>query len=49
MNTQYHERNISMVMDIYQLTMSNAYLNQGFKDTCVAFDVFYRKNPENGD
>ncbi len=30
MNTQYHERNISMVMDMYELTMSNGYLNQGF-------------------
>lgn len=48
MNTQYHERNISMVMDMYELTMSNGYLNQGFKDTWVAFDVFYRNNPDNG-
>ena len=48
MNTQYHERNISMVMDMYELTMSNGYLNQGFKYTWVAFDVFYRNNPDNG-
>lgn len=48
MNTQYHERNISMVMDMYELTMSNGYLKQGFKDTWVAFDVFYRNNPDNG-
>lgn len=48
MNTQYHERNISMVMDMYELTMSNGYLNQGWQDTWVAFDVFYRNNPDNG-
>ena len=48
MNTQYHERNISMVMDMYELTMSNGYLNRGYKDTWVAFDVFYRNNPDNG-
>ena len=47
MNTQFNERNISMVMDMYELTMSNGYLNQGAQDTVVAFDVFYRKNPDN--
>ncbi len=47
MSTQFNERNISMVMDMYELTMSNAYLNQGAKDTIVAFDVFYRNNPDN--
>lgn len=47
MSTQFNERNVSMVMDMYELTMSNGYLNQGFQDTIVAFDVFYRKNPDN--
>jgi nicotinate phosphoribosyltransferase len=47
MRTQFNERNISMVMDMYELTMSNGYLNQGEQDTVVAFDVFYRKNPDN--
>ena len=46
MSTQFNERNISMVMDMYELTMSNGYFNQGEKDTVVAFDVFYRKNPD---
>lgn len=48
MNTQFNERNISMVMDMYELTMSNGYLNEGWQDTWVAFDVFYRNNPDNG-
>jgi len=36
-----------MVMDMYELTMSNGYFNQKCLDTIVAFDVFYRKNPDN--
>ena len=45
--TQFNERNISMVMDMYELTMSNGYFNNDCKDTIVAFDVFYRTNPDN--
>ena len=44
---QFSERNISMVMDMYELTMSNGYFNQKNQETMVAFDVFYRKNPDN--
>ena len=47
MKTQFNERNISMVMDMYELTMTNGYFNQGMGDTIVAFDVFYRNNPDN--
>ncbi|MBE5949356.1 MAG: nicotinate phosphoribosyltransferase [Lachnospiraceae bacterium] len=45
--TQFNERNISMVMDMYELTMSNGYFSNDCKDTIVAFDVFYRTNPDN--
>ncbi len=47
MKTQFDERNLSMVMDMYELTMSNGYFNQNSEETLVAFDVFYRKNPDN--
>ncbi|MCD7806387.1 MAG: nicotinate phosphoribosyltransferase [Lachnospiraceae bacterium] len=47
MNTQYDKRNISMVMDMYELTMSNGYLKEGLRDRMAAFDVFYRNNPDN--
>ncbi|MCM1135336.1 MAG: nicotinate phosphoribosyltransferase [Clostridium sp.] len=47
MGTQYNERNISMVMDMYELTMSNGYFNKERQNTVVAFDVFYRNNPDN--
>lgn len=42
------ERNLTMVMDFYEMTMSNGYLNDGVKDSKVVFDVFYRKNPDDG-
>ena len=47
MKTQFNERNISMVMDMYELTMTNGYFNQGMGNTLVVFDVFYRNNPDN--
>lgn len=46
--TIYDERNISMMMDLYELTMANGYFLQENQDTKVAFDVFYRKNPDEG-
>lgn len=45
---QFNERNITMMMDLYEMTMANGYFNDQDKDTKVAFDVFYRKNPDNG-
>lgn len=45
---QNEQRNLSMVMDFYEMTMSNGYFLSGNKDVKVAFDVFYRKNPEKG-
>lgn len=45
---QSNKRNLSMVMDLYELTMANGYFNDGDKETRVAFDVFYRKNPDRG-
>lgn len=42
------KRNLAMLMDFYELTMSNAYFNEGIKDKIVYFDMFFRKVPENG-
>lgn len=47
MSTQFNERNISMVMDMYELTMANGYFHKEYQDTIAAFDVFYRNNPDN--
>ena len=43
---QHNERNLSMVMDFYEMTMSNGYFHSKGQDSKVAFDVFYRKNPD---
>ncbi len=40
-------RNLSLVMDFYELTMSQVYMNNQ-KDEEVVFDLFYRRNPDNG-
>lgn len=43
---QHNERNLSMVMDFYEMTMSNGYFTDRNQNAKVAFDVFYRKNPD---
>lgn len=45
---QFNERNLSMVMDLYEMTMANGYFKDQDNDKRVAFDVFYRKNPDQG-
>ena len=42
------ERNITLIMDFYELTMSYNYFKLGKKDEIVYFDMFFRKNPDNG-
>jgi nicotinate phosphoribosyltransferase len=42
------KRNLSMLMDYYELTMSNEYFVNGFKDTFVTFDYFFRNIPDKG-
>ena len=42
------KRNLTMLCDYYELTMSNGYFVNGMKDKIVYFDVFYRDNPDNG-
>lgn len=42
------ERNLSMLMDSYELTMSYAYFKKGMMEKEAVFDCFYRNNPDNG-
>ena len=42
------ERNLSMLMDYYEMTMSNGYFLNGFRDKKAVFDMFFRKIPDNG-
>ena len=44
----YDARNISMMMDLYELTMANGYFLQENAQKRVAFDVFFRRNPDGG-
>lgn len=46
MNLQSDARNLSMVMDFYKMTMANGYFMKANTKDKVAFDVFYRKNPD---
>ena len=48
MKSIYDSRNISMMMDLYELTMANGYFLDEHEKRKVAFDVFYRKNPDGG-
>lgn len=38
------ERNLTLLTDLYQLTMMDGYLRQGRKDEIAVFDVFFRQN-----
>ena len=43
---QSDQRNISMMMDLYEMTMANGYFQDPGAEDLVTFDVFYRKNPD---
>lgn len=38
------QRNLTLLTDLYQLTMMNGYLKEGRKDETAVFDVFFRQN-----
>lgn len=40
--------NLTLLTDLYQLTMMQGYFEEGMKDKIVVFDMFYRKNPCKG-
>ena len=44
----YDRSNVAMMMDLYELTMANGYFKQEAQSSRVAFDVFYRRNPDGG-
>ncbi len=41
-----NERNLTMLTDFYELTMSNGYFMSDMKDSIAVFDMFFRKNPD---
>ncbi len=41
------KQNLTMLMDFYELTMSNLYFVDGKENQIAVFDMFYRTNPDN--
>lgn len=41
-------RNLTMLVDFYELTMTNGFLENGLGDTVTCFDLFFRKVPDRG-
>ncbi len=41
------ERNLTMLVDFYELTMGNGFLQNGRGEQIAYFDMFYRKAPDN--
>lgn len=41
-------RDLSLLMDFYQLTMANGYFKDGLKDQEVIFEMFFRRVPDGG-
>ena len=42
------QRNLTMLMDLYELTMANGIYNSELRDTIAYFDMFFRRVPDNG-
>ena len=42
------KRNLTTIMDFYELTMSAGYLEEGYKDKISVFDMFFRRIPDGG-
>ncbi len=40
--------NYSMLTDFYEITMANGFLNEGFGDRTVYFDLYFRSVPDGG-
>ncbi|WP_035290963.1 nicotinate phosphoribosyltransferase [Clostridium sp. KNHs214] len=43
-----NDRNLTMLVDFYELTMANGYLNNGVGDKIAYFDMFFRRVPDRG-
>ena len=45
---QNKELNLTMIMDLYELTMANGIFTSDMRDTVTYFDMFFRRVPDNG-
>ena len=48
MSNTLESRNLTMLVDFYELSMANGYFTNGLKDKIAHFDMFFRNIPENG-
>lgn len=46
MSNTLKERNLTLLTDLYELTMAGGYFENGLKDKIAYFDMFYRSNPD---
>lgn len=42
------QKNLTMIMDLYELTMSNGIFDSEMRDETVYFDMFFRRVPDDG-
>lgn len=47
-STSEMKTNLTMLTDFYEITMANGYFTNGYQDTIVYFDMFFREIPDNG-
>ncbi|MFU0831866.1 MAG: Nicotinate phosphoribosyltransferase [Oscillospiraceae bacterium] len=47
-NSNQIKTNLTMLTDFYEITMANGYFTNGYRDTIVYFDMFFREIPDNG-
>ena len=45
---QNKELNLTMIMDLYELTMANGIFTSDMRDTVTYFDMFFRRVPDDG-
>ncbi|GFR34971.1 hypothetical protein TCEA9_07830 [Thermobrachium celere] len=42
------DRNLSLLVDFYELTMANGYFKNGVGEKIAYFDMYFRRVPDNG-
>ena len=45
-NRWKQEKNLTMLLDFYELTMANGYFKLGVGNQTAVFDMFFRKIPD---
>ena len=47
-SSMFAARNLTMLVDFYELTMANGFLENGLGNVTACFDLFFRKVPDHG-